>query len=769
MWYTLLPKVLNMSLTASMVILFVLLARLVLKQAPKVFSYLLWIVVIFRLLCPVTLTSNVSFLSIIDVPVTQTSTIEYIPTNIVHTEYPTVDIPIPGVSEAIHETLHQGEEQLAADPLEALMSIATYIWFFGFVALLVYSAVSLLKLRQKLIGAVPLRDNIYLADYITSPFVIGLFRPKIYLPSSLTGNEQEYLLLHEQYHIRRFDHVIKLLSFAALCVHWFNPLVWLAFVLSGKDMEMSCDEAVLAKIGEGIRGNYSASLLSLATGRRMIAGALLAFGEGDTKGRIKNVLNWKKPSVWITTLAAAICIIIITACTFNPKDDTLYASEPFDHTYRVTNVVFDAPQYSFTYTPETAPQYCLTSDYQLMVKEDMQQENEADGWKSLGGMSEVALTEDNFDRYFIMIDDISGWRGEESMEKVRRDNQKAWRLILENDPNHVFYYVLQQKNDDVYLAYGYHDPESETEYYYGASSSIRWLFQLALDPVSNNDRTDEPSDTFADNFTEPDPLDTAITNAILEFNKSRTSGGDLACENHIILATEEGGSVDGGETDTVTVYAMVLYETYAYSGATFQSVGGSHIPTALTFDVGTGGEYTLTEYWQPRDGSYYAQDIREKFSKAIRKDALDTQKFILPQIQACYTQAVEYGNVNTDEVIDHLFEVILSSPTASSVPGDYIDAHPIEYRELTYYGDYTLRYIFSAFLKGGQTDLKGYLMRIVMDELIGGEAINQEVSNGQKYFGAWMQSAERMEMEYGLDYMKKNAPKAYLLLQLVAY
>jgi hypothetical protein len=508
-------------------------------------------------------------------------------------------------------------------------------------------------------------------------------------------------------------------------------------------------------------------------------------------------------------------------------------------------------------------------------------------------MSEVALTEDNFDHYFIIIDDISGWRGEESMKKIRQDNQKAWRLILKNDPNHVFYYVLQQKNGDVYLAYGYHDPESETDSYHGASS-IRWLFQLARvdgvscmvqtsghetyfdakwypdgqfdfnyeglpsavvydtgsliftadndydtlivgedyytypsensgickretytlsrnsegnfvlkvsrrndvrdenavyyvlygdgiyvfqvllpinsDPVSNIDRTDEPSDTFADSFTEPDPLDTAITNAILEFNKGRTLGGDFACENHIILATEDGGSVDGGETDTVTVYAMVLYETYEYSGATFQSVGGSHIPTALTFDVGTGGDYTLTEYWQPRDGSYYALDIREKFPKAIRKDALNTQKFILSQIQACYTQAVEYGNVNTDEVIDHLFEVILSSPAASSVPGDYIDAHPIDYRELTYYDDYTLRYIFSAFLKGGQTDLKGSLMCIVMDELIGEEAINQDVSNGQKYFDTWMQSAERMETEHGLDYMKKNAPKAYLLLQLlVAY
>ena len=321
--YELLPVVLNMSVTASVAILFVLLARLLLKKVPKIFSYALWAVVLFRLLCPVSVTTGFSLLGLFDTPVTEatahTTAVEYIPQDVVHTPAPEVKLPVPGVNQSVNEALPQGDEQAAADPLEAPVALATLVWLAGIGILAVYSVASLLRLRRKLIGAVPLRDNIYLADYIETPFVMGILRPKIYLPSSLSEQEQGYIILHERHHIRRGDHIMKALAFLALCVHWFNPLVWAAFVLSSKDMEMSCDEAVVRKLGEGIRADYSASLLSLATGRRIIAGTPLAFGEGDTKSRIKNLLNWKKPKVWITVLAAAVCVAVVAACAANPQ------------------------------------------------------------------------------------------------------------------------------------------------------------------------------------------------------------------------------------------------------------------------------------------------------------------------------------------------------------------------------------------------------------------------------------------------------------------
>lgn len=320
--YELLPIVFNMSVTASAVIVFVLLARLLLRKAPKIFSYALWAVVLFRLLCPVSVTAGFSLLGLLDTPVTattpHTSAASYIPRDVVHA--PEVELPLPGVTPAVSEALPQGEEQTAADPLEAPVALASLVWLAGIGILAAYSAVSLLRLRRRLVGAVPLKERVYLADHIDSPFVMGLLRPRIYLPSSLSEREQGYIILHERHHIRRGDHIIKALAFLALCVHWFNPLVWAAFVLSAKDMEMSCDEAVVKQLGEGIRADYSASLLSLATGRRIIAGTPLAFGEGDTKSRIRNLLSWKRPKVWITVLAAAVCVVIVAACAANPRN-----------------------------------------------------------------------------------------------------------------------------------------------------------------------------------------------------------------------------------------------------------------------------------------------------------------------------------------------------------------------------------------------------------------------------------------------------------------
>ena len=171
-FYTFMPKLFNMSLTASVAIVFVILLRLLLKKAPKVISYALWGVVLFRLLCPVSIGSSFSVYNLFDAPAqesgTITSVIEYVPSNIVHTEYPSVARPVPGISDAINEALPQGREQLVADPLEAPMSIATYVWMIGVLVMVIYSIVSYIRLRRKLSVVVPLRDNIFIADDIKS-------------------------------------------------------------------------------------------------------------------------------------------------------------------------------------------------------------------------------------------------------------------------------------------------------------------------------------------------------------------------------------------------------------------------------------------------------------------------------------------------------------------------------------------------------------------------------------------------------------------------
>ncbi|MGM9607048.1 MAG: M56 family metallopeptidase [Oscillospiraceae bacterium] len=472
MWYyTLLPKVWNMSLTASVVILVVLLARLALKRAPKVFSYALWAVVLFRLLCPVSLSSGLSLFSVLDAPVSEQNTLEYVPPDIVHTEDPEVNLPVPGVSAVINEAMPYGLEQLVADPLETPVYQATMLWLLGIAVLLIYSVASLLRLRQKLAGSARLRDNIRLADHISSPFVLGLFRPRIYLPSSLPEGERGYIILHEQHHIRRLDHVVKLLAFAALCIHWFNPLVWVAFVLSGKDMEMSCDEAVLRKMGEDIRADYSQSLLNLATGRRVIAGTPLAFGEGDTKSRVKNALKWKRPAVWVVLLAVIVCAAVIFICALNPKGDEDFAPEPFGASYSVEEVIYNDIRFS-SIAPGTSLDYSFTEDHELLCK--------GADWESIGALTEVKLTKSRFDAYFR---EELGWTEGFSAAALRQNNQQAWQLLSDKDG--YSYYVLLQKNGETYLACWYYDEERES-HPLADDSVIRCVLKLTQTGTTQN-------------------------------------------------------------------------------------------------------------------------------------------------------------------------------------------------------------------------------------------------------------------------------------------
>jgi len=264
-----------------------------------------------------------------------------------------------------------------------------------------------------------------------------------------------------------------------------------------------------------------------------------------------------------------------------------------------------------------------------------------------------------------------------------------------------------------------------------------------------------------------DPLEVALTRAILEQGTNFYSDSDFTCESHITLATEAVGPAESGDKiETITVYTMVLIQKYNYTDNGLSEVGGSHIPTAITFDADETGKYTLKEYWIPRDGSYYAPDIRAKFPPDTWQDALDTQKYILAQIQNCYAQAIEHKGLDTVPIIENLFETIMSSPAASSNVDDYIDAHRLVYRELTYYGDYTLRYIFSEFLKGGQTGLKGQIMRAVMDDLIGDEKLTVTAGNGQEYFDAWRKHVEQKLLSLGEDAMRENYPKSYLMLTM---
>ncbi|MBQ3134228.1 MAG: hypothetical protein IJB75_00220 [Oscillospiraceae bacterium] len=315
--HVLFPAILNMSLTGSIVILAVLAIRFFLRRAPKRWSYLLWLVVAFRLICPVSLPAPISLMGAVDAPATAGGTIEYISRPVVplQTPAPAPVLPDPGTSAPATGT--PATSVFSPAPV-SIVDILAVVWLAGMALLLIYSVVSCLRLRRRLSRAVILRDNVWQSDRVQSPFILGCFRPRIYIPFGLDEQTLHYVLTHEHCHLKRGDHIVKPLAFLLLAVHWFNPLCWLAFHLMGRDMEMSCDEQVLAR-EDGDRKVYSTALLSFAANRRFPAPSPLAFGEGEVRPRITNALNWKRPKIWVTATAGILCVVVLLLCALNPR------------------------------------------------------------------------------------------------------------------------------------------------------------------------------------------------------------------------------------------------------------------------------------------------------------------------------------------------------------------------------------------------------------------------------------------------------------------
>lgn len=315
-----------MNITASYVIIFVMLVRLLLKKSPKVISYALWGVAAFRLLCPFSFESIFSLLPASTTP---------IPQDIAYQQSPQIISGIAAVDTYVNSFLPLPSAAASVNPLQIYIRIGAIVWILGVAAMLVYSISSVLILKRHLKSAQYTEQNVYKADNLKTPFVLGIFKPKIYIPAGLAAEEKSYIIRHEQTHIRRFDHIIKPCAFLVLSIHWFNPLVWIAFVLMSTDMELSCDERVIREMGGEIKKAYSSSLVSLASGKRIINGSPLAFGEGNVRGRIKNVLNYKKPAFWIVTVAvitvACVGIGLIANPTASAGDENNYAKEIYQY------------------------------------------------------------------------------------------------------------------------------------------------------------------------------------------------------------------------------------------------------------------------------------------------------------------------------------------------------------------------------------------------------------------------------------------------------
>ena len=307
-------KIVNMSISASWLVLAVLLLRLVLKKAPKWVSVLLWGFVAFRLICPVSVESAFSL-----IPSTETIPEQVIagPSFDVQTGIPQIDVP---VNDYIGDHYYEGVTVPANNGFQ-VVTVLTIVWLVGIVAMLLYTAVSYFLLRRRVATAVLFRNNIYQSENVDSPFVLGIIKPKIYLPFQMDGKNLEHVIAHEESHIRRKDHWWKPFGFVLLALHWFNPLMWLGYILLCRDIELACDEKVIKEMDNENRADYTQALVACSVNRRSIAACPLAFGEVGVKERVKSVMNYKKPAFWIIIAAIVTCIAVAVCFLTNPKEE----------------------------------------------------------------------------------------------------------------------------------------------------------------------------------------------------------------------------------------------------------------------------------------------------------------------------------------------------------------------------------------------------------------------------------------------------------------
>ena len=535
-------KLVNMSLTAGWLILAVFALRLVLKKAPKWTRCALWCMVGLRLVFPFSIESALSLIP----------SAETISPDIGYAQTPGITSGIPALNQAVNPIISESLSPTvgaSVNPLQVWTTVAGYVWLAGIAAMLLYTAISYFRLRRKVDTAVLLRDNIRQSENVESPFILGLFRPLIYLPFNMTDEDMANVLAHENAHLKRCDHLIKPLAFLLLTVYWFNPLVWLAYILLCRDIELACDERVVKDLGEQERRDYSAALLVCSVSRKSIAACPLAFGEVGVKERIKSVLNYKKPALWIIVVAIVACIVLAVCFLTNPK--------------------------------ESGAEKLTLNDVSMLSAK-----GEALTWSDFDGYSYTETGSGLYIRVYEINYQYSLWIG-------GGDTDEAPMYIR----------LTSNTNPDDYI----------------------------------DVRTESVTD-----FIEAhrlDMLDSAVSAAVLEYNREKYVEGDFACEAHIILDSTSGQDEQGV---FITAYTVVRYQVYSDDGETYSEVGGHVVPTTVTFDVTDNGTYTLREYWEPRDGAYYEMDLRENFPAGIVEDAIAGYEYADELGEQCAVQAREY-------------------------------------------------------------------------------------------------------------------------------
>ncbi len=346
-------KILNLTINASWLILAVIAARLLLKKAPRWISCLLWGLVAVRLLCPISLESVLSILP----------SAKVVPDNIEMVQDPHIDSGVRIIDNAVNPVIEKSFSPDAAssvNPMQVVVFMGSIIWLTGMTVMLLYALISYILLRRKVRASVAMNDRVKECDEVDSPFILGIFRPEIYVPSGIDENTLELVIAHEEAHLKRHDHWWKPFGFVLLAVYWFNPLCWVAYILLCRDIEVACDEKVIKDKYREYMAAYSQALLDCSVNRRIITACPLAFGETGVKERVRGVLNYKKPAFWMIIAAIITCIVVAVCFMTDPRkeegqdDDNTIMTEPPALAVSYEGKTYSAVRESYSWTYQDA-------------------------------------------------------------------------------------------------------------------------------------------------------------------------------------------------------------------------------------------------------------------------------------------------------------------------------------------------------------------------------------------------------------------------------
>lgn len=598
----------NMSITASWLIIAVIVLRVLLKKAPKAIRCLLWGLVAIKLVCPFSLES---VLSLIPSPQTVSPDILLSPS-------PSIESGIPAVNGAVNtvlaKTLTPSAEQ-SVNPMQVLAFAACLLWLVGLAAMLIYALASYLRLSGKVGVSMPLSDKIMLCDAVKSPFILGVFRPIIYLPSDMSEEQRSSVIAHETAHLRRRDHWWKPLGFLLLSVYWFNPLCWAAYLLLCKDIELACDERVIRDMDTESKKSYSNALLSCSVDRRFVTACPLAFGEVGVKERIKGVLSYKKPAFWVVAVALVASAVTAICLMTSPKRS-------------------DGSEDTSKYIVSAGAATC-DLDYIDVEVERLDRNNDSVSITLKYTATKAYADNKSLDAYigngfFCYLMD---GEAEQQLEPADAERAFAGPVLLSHT-----------QGASVLVTY------PVTDYYKLPDNGI-----FRLETIITTSEDDLLSYAAYLDFELVSKkvypgLDAKISMTILEENAGKFYPGECETQGHIILETKQSGR-------RITAYCLTEYTVFGFENGCFVPVSGCSVPAAYTFNL-RGGNFELLKAEYAQDGSNYVKSIRAMFPGSCAERAIypsDADKSAMKLQQRVHAEAYL-------DAIDREAEILLQTP-----------------------------------------------------------------------------------------------------------